>query len=162
MKLTGVFAVVLAMGLAGCESSGPLSYASAYIPAGCAGKRMIGQAPPGHVRLNDPGAMFSAADLSSGLAEAVVAAGVSVDEVGAHINQAGGGWPRSLRSQDSRQFNMNIICSYNLVEITRLSFYDQPVVLVRVPAATNQHVPGGWKQAEDFYMVLGAQAVPAS
>ena len=52
-----------------------------------------------------------------------------------------------------------VVRNYNAVELARLSFYDQPAVLLHIPAAANRHMPEGWRPKEDFFIVVGAAAL---
>ncbi len=115
-----------------------------------------------YVHILDAEMMFSAADWTSDVEEAVKAAGWSdrSEIMKARINEKGG-WPEKMKDQDARWFQKDRIKQYNVVEIARLSFYDQPAVLLHVPASANQHMPEGWKPAQDFFIVVGEAGVPA-
>jgi hypothetical protein len=105
--------------------------------------------------------MFSAADWTTDLDKAARAAGWGdrIPEMQARLNESGS-WPAKMKDGDARWFEKDTIRKYNVREIARLSYYDQPAVLVVVPASANQHMPEGWKPAEDFFIVIGELGLP--
>ena len=71
-----------------------------------------------------------------------------------------GGWPEKMKDQDARWFQKDRIKQYNVAEIARLTYYDQPAVFLHVPASANQHMPDGWKPTEDFFIMISEAGVP--
>lgn len=112
--------------------------------------------------ITDPQQIFAAADWTDDLDKATKSAGMGdrIPEMQARLNEKGG-WPEKMKDGDARWFQQSIIKAYNVREIARLSFYGQPAALVVVPVSANQHMPEGWKPAEDFYVVVGAAGVTA-
>ena len=94
---------------------------------------------------------------------AVKAAGWSdrADQIKAHLNEKTG-WPTNMADEETRWLQMNVLKEYNVQEVTRLTYYDQPAVLLYVPAAANQHMGGGWKPKDDFFIVVLDKAMSAS
>ena len=115
-------------------------------------------AAPSHI--SDPQQIFAAADWTDDLDKAAKAAGMAerIPEMQARLNEKGG-WPEKMKDGDARWYQQSIIKGYSVREIARLSFYGQPAALVVVPASANQHMPEGWKPAEDFYVVVAAAGV---
>ena len=111
----------------------------------------------------DPGQLFSAADWTSDVDAAVKAAGwlARAEEIKSHMNERGG-WPAKLTDEDARWLGKETLRSYNVEAIARLSFYGQPAILLHVPAGANQHMPEGWRPRDDFFLVVGASAMPGA
>ena len=107
----------------------------------------------------DPQQLFSAADWTPDLDAAVKAAGLAdrIADIQAHMDEKGG-WPDKMKDGDARWLQMRTIMKYNVEEIARLTFHNQPAILLRVPANANGHMPEGWKQTADFYIVVGTDA----
>lgn len=132
-----------------------LALAAAIVLQACA------SAPNGGlIHITDPQQIFAAADWTDDLDKAVKGAswGDRIPEIQAHLDEKGG-WPDKMKDGDARWYQQGIIKGYNVREIARLSFYGQPAALVVVPASANQHMPAGWKPAEDFYVVVAAAGV---
>ncbi|MBK7298761.1 MAG: hypothetical protein IPI91_19970 [Flavobacteriales bacterium] len=63
-------------------------------------------------------------------------------------------WPIGLRSDSARNVNAEtaknyvafLVCSYHTAEI--------PMVIIRIPAASNIHMPEDMRMGQDFYLVL--------
>lgn len=110
----------------------------------------------------DPDQLFSAADWTPDLDAAAKAAGWAdrIPEIQAHLNEKTG-WPDKMKDGDARWFGKPTISKYNVVEIARLNYYEQPAVLLHVPANANGHMPDGWKPTADFYIVVGTGAFTA-
>ena len=112
----------------------------------------------------DPQQLYSAADWTPDLDAAVKAAGLAdrIPDIQAHMDEKGG-WPVKMKDGDARWLQMRTITKYNVEEIARLNFHDQPAILLRVPSNANGHMPDGWKHTDDFYIVVGeaAFATPA-
>ena len=119
------------------------------------------QASSSYVHILDAEQIFAAADWTPDLDAAVKASGWSdrAEIIKARMNEKGG-WPEKMKDQDARWFQKDRIKQYNVVEIARLSFYDQPAVFLHVPAAANQHMPDGWKPTEDFFIMVSEAGVP--
>ena len=117
-------------------------------------------AAPAHI--TDPQQIFAAADWTADLDKAAKSAGMAerIPEMQARLNEKGG-WPEKMKDGDARWRHQSIIKGYDVREIARLNFYGQPAMLVVVPASANQHMPEGWKPAEDFYVVVAAAGVSA-
>lgn len=115
------------------------------------------------VQISDPEQMFSAADWTPDVDAAVKAAGWSAraEEIKAHMNEKGG-WPAKLADGDARWMQSDVVKLYQTDQIASLSFYDQPAVLLHIPASANQHMPDGWKPTTDFFIIIGAGGVPAN
>jgi hypothetical protein len=113
-----------------------------------------------YIHITDPGGLFSAANWTDDVANAVMSAGWSAraDEIKAHMNEKTG-WPQKLSEEEERALQPAMIRNYNVREIARLSFYRQPAILLYVPAAANQHMPDGWKPRDDFFIVVTERAV---
>ncbi|MEQ1780512.1 MAG: hypothetical protein ABMA14_04070 [Hyphomonadaceae bacterium] len=107
----------------------------------------------------DPQQLFSAADWTPDLDAAVKVAGLAdrIPEIQAHMDEKGG-WPDKMKDADARWLQMRTIMKYNVEEIARLNFHDQPAILLRVAANANGHMPEGWKPKADFYIVVGTAA----
>lgn len=118
----------------------------------------------GFAHITDPQQIFAAADWTDDLDEAVKSAGMGdrIPEMQARLNEKGG-WPEKMKDGDARWYQPSIIRAYAVQEIARLDFHGQPAILLRVPANANDHMPDGWKPANDFYIVAstGAFATPA-
>lgn len=118
-----------------------------------------------YLHIADPQQLFSAADWTPDLDAAVKAAGLAdrIPEIQAHMDEKGG-WPDKMKDGDARWLQMRTIMNYKVEEIVRLDFHGQPAILVRVPANANAHMPEGWKQVDDFYIVVatGAFVTPAA
>ena len=114
------------------------------------------------VRINQTDMLFAAADMTPGLESALSAAGWGdrLEQVKAHMNETGGGWPKNLADVSTRHFQGEAALKrYNAEEIARLSFYDQDAVVLVVRAAANQHMTEGWRPMEDFFLIMAAGAV---
>jgi hypothetical protein len=109
--------------------------------------------------IEDPQQLFSAADWTPDLDAAVKSAGLAdkIPDIQAHMDEKGG-WPAQMKDEDARWLQMRTIIRYNVEEIARLIYYDQPAILLRVPANANGHMPDGWKPDADFYIVVGTDA----
>lgn len=110
----------------------------------------------------DADQLFSAADWTPDLDAAAKAAGWAgrIPEIQAHMDEKGG-WPDKMKDGDARWFGKAMIAKYNVAEIARLNFHDQPAILLHVPANANGHMPDGWKPKADFYIVVGTAAFTA-
>lgn len=115
-----------------------------------------------YLHIADPDQLFSAADWTTDLDAATKAAGWGdrIPEIKAHMDEKGG-WPEKMMDGDARWFGKAIIAKYNVAEIARLNFHDQPAILLHVPANANGHMPDGWKPKADFYIVVGTAAFTA-
>lgn len=115
-----------------------------------------------YVHILDAEQIFAAADWTADVDAAVKAAGWSdrAEIMKARMNEKGG-WPEKMKDQDARWFQKDKIKQYNVAEIARLTFYDQPAVFLHVPVSANQHMPDGWKPTEDFFVMVAAAGVPA-
>lgn len=140
MRLFRVFPAAIALGLAACAST----------PANSA-----------YVHIADPEKLFSAANYSSDVEAAVNAAGWGDrdETIKAAMNEKGG-WPAKMKDESARWLGKDNVTKYNVVELARLTFHDQPAVLLHVPAAANQHMADGWKPASDFFIIIGKDGVP--
>ncbi len=138
----------------------PAMLAMALLTSACA---TASGASSAYVHIADPAQLFSAADWTADVDAAVTAAGWSAraNEIRAHMNEKTG-WPAKMSDEDLRWRHMSTLRQYNVEEIARLSYYGQPAVLLHVPAKANQHMPEGWKPKDDFFIVAGAQAMPAA
>lgn len=116
----------------------------------------------GLVRITDPQQIFAAADWTDDLDKAAKAAGWGdrIPEMQARLDEKGG-WPEKMKDGEARWFQPDTIRQYNVREIARLSFYEQPAALLVVPASANQHMPEGWKPTADFFLVVAATGLPA-
>lgn len=114
-----------------------------------------------YVHITDPGLMFSAANYTTDVEAAVTAAGWGdrAETIKAAMNEKGA-WPAKMKDESARWMQSDNIKAYNTVELARLTFHMQPAVLLHVPAAANQHMAEGWKPASDFFLIVGAKAVP--
>lgn len=110
----------------------------------------------------DADQLFSAADWTADLDAAAKAAGrvERIPEIQAHMDEKGG-WPDKMKDGDARWFGKAMIAKYNVEEIARLNFHDQPAILLHVPTNANGHMPEGWKPKADFYIVVGTAAFTA-
>ncbi|RYG35896.1 MAG: hypothetical protein EON93_05900 [Burkholderiales bacterium] len=128
-----------------------------FATAACAGMPGSGS----YVHVAYPEMMFSAADYTADVDAVVKSAGWAdrTDTIKAAMNEKGA-WPAKMKDESARWLQMETIKSYNTVELGRLSFYDQPAVLLHVPAAANQHMKDGWKPAADFFMIVGTTPAP--
>jgi hypothetical protein len=114
------------------------------------------------VAIVDAGEIFSAADWTPDMEAALRAAGWGdrLEQVKAHMNESGGGWPKNLADGETRHFHGEAAMKlYKAEEIARFRFYDQDALMLRVPAANNTHMTEGWKPMEDFFIVMTARAV---
>ncbi len=129
-----------------------IALAVALLAGGCA---------TGGAAISDPTMIFAAADWTAEVDAAVKAAGWGdrIDEIKAHLNEDGGGWPANLADGSTRWLQGDRLKDYKVQEIARLRFYDQDAVLLHVPAAANQHLPEGWKPAADFFVLMGVDGV---
>ncbi len=114
-----------------------------------------------YVHITDPVQMFSAADYTADVEAAVQAAGWGdrAETIKAAMNEKGA-WPAKMKDESDRWLGGDNVKAYKAVEIARLSFYDQPAVLLHVPAAANRHMAEGWKPATDFFIVIAKGGVP--
>ena len=137
MKLASFAFVVAALVLQACASTPSVAYR----------------------HIADPQQLFSAADWTPDLDAAVKGAGLAdrIPDIQAHMDEKGG-WPDKMKDGDARWLQMRTISKYNVEEIARLNYYDQPAILLRVPANANAHMPEGWKPKTDFYIVVGTAA----
>ena len=115
-----------------------------------------------YLHIADADQLFSAADWTPDLDAAVKAAGWTerIPGIKAHMDEKGG-WPDKMKDGDARWFGKNMIAKYNVAEIARLRFYDQPAILLHVPANENTHMPDGWKPKFDFYILVATAAFTA-
>ena len=115
----------------------------------------------GLIHITDPQQIFAAADWTDDLDKAATSAGWGdrIPEMQARLDEKGG-WPAKMKDGEARWFQPDTIKQYNVRQIARLSFYGQPAALIVVPASANQHMPEGWKPAQDFYIVVAAQGLP--
>lgn len=113
--------------------------------------------------ITDSEQLFSAADWTSDLDTAAKSAGFGdrIAYMQTHLNEQGG-WPAKLKDGDARWFEKDTVRLYSFREVARLTYYDQPAALLVAPASANQHMPEGWKPAEDFYIVIGLAGLPTS
>lgn len=139
MNLLRIFPAAIVLGLAACAST----------PANGA-----------YVHITDPEQMFSAANYTADVEAAVKSAGWEdrAETIKAAMNEKGA-WPAKMKDESARWLQKENIKSYNVVELARLSFYDQPAVLLQVPAAANKHMAEGWKPASDFFLIVSAAAL---
>lgn len=109
--------------------------------------------------ISDPAMIFAAADWTDDVDAVVKTAGWGgrSNEIKAHMNETGGGWPASLSDADTRWMQGQRLKDYKVREIARLRFHDQDAVLLHVPAAENQHLGEGWKPARDFFILISAE-----
>lgn len=114
-----------------------------------------------YVHILDAEQIFAAADWTADVDAAVKAAGWSdrAEIMKARMNEKGV-WPEKMKDQDARWFQKDRIKQYNVAEIARLTYYDQPAVFLHVPASANQHMPDGWKPTEDFFIMISEAGVP--
>lgn len=140
MNLLRIFPAAIVLGLAACAST----------PASGA-----------YVHITDPEQMFSAASYSPDVEAAVKSAGWEdrAETVKAAMNEKGG-WPAKMKDESARWLGKDNVTKYNVIELARLSFHNQPAVLLHVPAAANQHMADGWKPANDFFIVIGEAGMP--
>ena len=113
------------------------------------------------VHITDPQQLFSAADYTADVDAAVKSAswGDRADAIKAAMNEKGG-WPAKMKDESDRWLGGETVKSYRAVEIARLNFYDQPAVLLHIPAAANKHMAEGWKPANDFFVIIGKAGMP--
>lgn len=139
MNLLRIFPAAIVLGLAACAST-PVNGA--------------------YVHITDPEQMFSAANYTADVEAAVKSAGWEdrAETIKAAMNEKGA-WPAKMKDESARWLQKENIKSYNVVELARLSFYDQPAVLLHVPAAANKHMAEGWKPTSDFFLIVSAAAV---
>ena len=140
MRLLRIFPAAIVLGLAACASA----------PANGA-----------YVHITNPEQLFSAANYSADVEATVKAAGWGdrAEAIRGAMNEKGG-WPAQMKDESTRWLGKDNVTKYNVVELARLSFHDQPAVLLHVPAAANQHMADGWKLASDFFIVIGKAGLP--
>lgn len=117
-----------------------------------------------YLHIADPQQLFAAADWTPELEAAVTAAGLGerIPAIQASMNDTGA-WPDKMKDGEARWLQMRVTMTYNVEEIARLTFHEQPAILLRAPANANGHMPEGWKPKDDFYIVVetGAFVTPA-
>lgn len=125
--------------------------AAIILAAACASTEPSGD----YVHITNSEQLFAAADYTADVDAVVKAAGWSdrAEAIKAAMNEKGG-WPARMKDESTRWLGKDTIAKYNAIELGRLSFHNQPAVLLHVPAAANQHMEDGWKPASDFFIVI--------
>ena len=114
---------------------------------------------PWRAAIVQPGDIYSdmgwAPEMETALLEAGRAA--EIEAIKAHYSEPG--WPSKFADIDERLQAPQIIKLYRAETIAMFQFQGNDVVLLRIPAASNKHMPEGWRPTEDIYIPIRAGAV---
>lgn len=109
--------------------------------------------------ITQPGEIYSdmgwAPEMETALLEAGRAA--EIEAIKAHYSEPG--WPSKFADIDERLQAPQIIKLYKAETIAMFQFQGNNVVLLRIAAANNRHMPEGWRPVEDIYIPIKAAAV---
>jgi hypothetical protein len=140
-SVAGALAGLVFLVLAACATSGEYAY------------------KPWGTSITDPGEVYSTwkwgKEIEAGLIDA--GRGQEIETIKARYTEEG--WPEKLASFDARVDNPKIIKEYRAETIATFRNGDTPLVVLRVPADQNKHMPEGWRPAQDIYIVIKQSAV---
>ena len=110
--------------------------------------------------ISDPGELYSTYDLTAdAAARATIQAQTSaalLQDILIYSNERS--WPSGIATLDGRIARREQIQDYRVYAIAR--FNDK--VVLRVPAAENQHMPANMRPARDIYFIFGQGGIQAS
>ena len=114
---------------------------------------------PWGAAISDPSEIYSTWEWSKGIEDGLIDAGrkEEIETIKAHYTEKG--WPAKFASFDERADNQDTIKLYKSEVIAMFLNGDTPLVVLRVPAAQNKHMPAGWRPAEDIYVVIKQEAI---
>ena len=114
---------------------------------------------PWGTSITDPGEIYSTwkwdKNIEGGLTDAGRAQ--EIETIKAHSTEKG--WPANLASGASRTKNPDIVKQYQAEAIATFRNGEEPIVVLRVPADKNKHMPEGWRPEQDIYVVIKQEAV---
>jgi hypothetical protein len=116
---------------------------------------------PWGTSITDPGEVYSTWKWDKDIEASLVDAGrqADIEAIKAHYTEKG--WPESFRNLKTRGANPDIVKQYRAEAIAAFKNGSTPLVVLRVPADKNKHMPEGWRPAEDIYIVVKQDAVAA-
>lgn len=71
-------------------------------------------------------------------------------------------WPIGLRTDSARQMNAEVAKNYVAILVCSYLTTEIPMVIVRIPAVSNVHMPEDMRMGQDFYLVLTEDDIVAA